>query len=68
MRRAIVRDPTDTVGRFIRLLLHDQIDQAMKRIDPCILPADPKKLGAPDIPRRHISHSAAAFVFEFHAS
>ena len=63
MRGAIVSYPKDPVGRSIRFLAHDEINQISEAVDTRTAPAQPKNFGLSNIPCRHVSQRPHSFIF-----
>ena len=68
MRRAVIDNPEDTLGFPVGGLLHNQVNQASKAFDPVALAAQPKELGAPNVPGCHVSQGSFPFVFVFNTA
>lgn len=68
VRRSIVGHPEDPPCRPIRLLLHGEVNQSMKRLDAGCAVAQPKQLGSPHVAGGHVGQRPTALVFGLHPS
>src|SRR5262249_50998098 len=68
MRRSIVDDPKHAVGRLVRLLFHDLLDQLAKRVDSGGRFAAAHNVAAAYVPGGEVLQRAATLVFEFDAA
>src|SRR2546427_10377220 len=67
VRGAVVHNPEDPLGRPVRFLAHDLLDQAVEGSDPGSRVTIAKGLGAPDIPGCQIGQGVAPFIFKRNA-
>src|SRR5262245_30073168 len=67
VRRSVVHDPEDTVGRSVGFLGHDLIDQSHEWLDSRVFFAATENQTTTDVPRRQVLQCPAAPIFELNS-